>query len=168
MNSTRPKNPCRCGRGTLRWEQNGHRWLATCSSPDCGEITLPPDTTYQLPAFLGATPRPARPPWIRLFEQAGRIDGLAWTNSPQGCAACDRPDLVFNITLSPVQDPWQAWLCINCGAVLTWSVSGDRGCALHGGDWETFDDAVLTLRKGIRERAQLDESDLSEPPWRFG
>lgn len=76
------KNTCQCG-ASLCWERRstrgGDRWLALCSNPDCGAITLLAGADYNLLGFLlGPTPpvrfSTARSPF-RIRQTGG---GLIW------------------------------------------------------------------------------------------
>lgn len=151
---------CSCG-ANLRWERTGlpATWLATCDSEACGQITLPVAQKQELAGFLGDSgPRPTAKPWTRLFLQAIETEGV-WTRfAGSACDECEEADLVFLIHLYPLQSPNEARLCLRCGSLTTLNFS-DRGRAtwLSGGkDWTEPDEAIRGLRRGLRERAQLE------------
>lgn len=166
----RPKT-CTCG-ARLRWEYRSYpsTWVATCESDDCGHIMIPDDQAAGLPEFLGIAIKPSTPPWIREFLKASAIEGLSWEHWPSACPECDRHDLVFAIDLAPIHEPRQASICLNCGMVAARFMTQGRLTDLVGGyDWATPDQAVVALRRGIKERSERDPDDPTYGQgWSFG
>lgn len=147
---------CPCGSGTLRWERTGRPaiWIGTCNSPACGEITIPSSQKEDLAQFLGARPRPEARPWTRLFVRAAQADGVTIDTARCPCDVCGAQDFLFQLGFYPLQHPNWATLCVACGAidVRGFSEYGRRVGVVGGSDWANPDEAILTLRRGIRER----------------
>ena len=143
-------------------------WLALCDSDACGRITLPLAQKHELAEFLQVRTRPLAHPWTRLFLRVAAIDNVSWSYAGYACSQCESPELVFHIAFYPVPDPYEAMLCISCGAVVTRHVSVDgKVTEIHGGsDWAGPDHAVSALRRGVhaRTRHQDEEADV----WDFG
>jgi hypothetical protein len=155
------KKRCACG-GLLHWERSApSTWLGLCESESCGRITLPLAQQHELEGFLQTRTRPLAHPWTRLFLRAAAIDGMRWRYAGSACPRCEMPDLLFCVAFYPVPDPYEAALCIGCGAAITRHVSVDgRVTEIHGGtDWATPDHAVMTLRRGIQARAEHQETE---------
>ncbi len=158
-NLTLPRR-CACG-AHLRWESHvtpwSTHWLALCASSTCGRITLPPGadpTEDGLEAFLlgHRKPQPYAPPWLRVFLQAACVPTLeAWKVDHDPCWACDA-EQVMRLDLLPLQNPFQAVLCIRCGAVLTRHMSAlaQYTQLVGGADWANPDPAIEALRQAIR------------------
>jgi len=123
-----------------------------------------------LPEFLGIAIKPSTPPWIREFLKASAIEGLSWEHWPSACPECERDQLVFTIDLAPIYEPRLASLCLNCGMVAARFMT--QGCLtdlIGGYDWATPDQAVVALRRGIKERSEHDPDDPTYGQgWSFG
>jgi hypothetical protein len=144
-------------------------WLGLCESDGCGHITLPISQKHELAEFLQVRTRPLAHPWTRLFLRVAAINSVSWSYAGCACSQCDSPELVFHVAFHPVPDPYEAALCIGCGAVVTRHVSADGTVTeIHGGsDWAGPDHAVSALRRGVRARAAHQE-DKDAGVWDFG
>jgi hypothetical protein len=168
--SSRPrKRKCQCG-GNLNWERsNGKAWMALCDQEDCGHLTFPLSQREELEAFLGTGARPLLPPWTRMFLRAASVEGLRWIPADCPCSGCKHVDLNFKMYLWPNSQLNSVEMCIGCGSLITRHLN-DRGRAseIHGGtDWATPDAAVMTFRKGLREREAAKADDEPADPWNF-
>jgi hypothetical protein len=144
-------------------------WLALCESDACGRITLPVSQKQELAEFLQVRTRPLARPWTRLFLRAAAINSVRWSHAGSACSHCESPDFLFHVAFYPVPDPYEAELCIRCGAVVTRHVSADgKVTEIHGGsDWAAPDHAVSALRRGVRARATHQEEEEAGA-WDFG
>jgi hypothetical protein len=174
----RPSRPrlarrCKCG-GNLQWESSttafGQHWLALCASPVCGEITVKMegdvDDDAALQVFLlGHREAQAdAPPWMRTFLRSAAIPGTGgWKPTRQECWECDEP-AVMRLSMLPLSDPYQAMMCLRCGALSTFHRTPTHEFSqLLGKDWAEPDPCISRFIRGVRALAELAWD--SPPDW---
>lgn len=174
---------CAC-KSKLHWEVRstrvGPRSLAVCSNSACGRITVvstpemaqltlePNDEPEGDPLrefMIGDWPtEPYKPPWVRLFLKAARIPTTSgWRTSGEPCWKCEEGPLVMSFSFFPLGDPYDATLCLKCGAVML--RTGDPNYPLlhrsYGGeDWSEPDPVIDIFRRAVRARAAQDPWNL--------
>ena len=157
-----PAEACRCG-GRFRWERvtedEFERWLGVC---DCGAMVAflpdapnctPSDPLTTVLAGPGRSPRPASPPWIRLFRMSGAEPwNVAWRYWPADCPTCDGR-VVFEASAHARPGVLaRCLLCLACGFTSVEHLrrgSGLRELPLRGVDWSPPCPAVLRLREAL-------------------
>ena len=167
---------CRCG-SRLRWESSSSgtawaiHWLAFCASESCGRVSYGMDGEVDpedaLRVFLLGERRsePYCSPWMRLFLRAGAVSGgEGWRPHPEPCWQCDEPS-TMRFSLLPVQNPYQAVMCLKCGALRTShrTPPNDWGQLVGGSDWTQPDPAASAFIRGLRELSE--QAPKPPPPW---
>ena len=120
---------------------------------------LPDQPTFSardpLQTFLlgvGASMRPASPPWIRLFRLAAPVGWVSWAHEPQPCPACET-HVVFHTDGHPRPGVVaECRLCLACGWVGVEYIrpgTSLRETPAVGGNWSPPSPAVARLRQAV-------------------
>jgi hypothetical protein len=141
---------------------DGCRWLALCTSPDCGNVIAAPhdDATALKTALLGAAPmHPYRHPALRLFLRAARLRSTSgWQPWPSPCVSCSEDELAFGMFI-PHPVPQGLFLCLRCRSLEARYGGPGRYSITRGGtDWIDGDLVVRDARRAIRS---MEASELA-------
>jgi hypothetical protein len=96
------------------------------------------------------------PAWLRTFLRSAAIPGTGgWKPTRQQCWECEQAG-VMRLSMLPLHDPYQALLCIRCGALSTFHRTSDNEFSqLLGKDWTEPDACISAFIRGVRGLAEL-------------